>query len=818
MGDVVRALRAERAVVLTAPTGSGKTTRIAPALLDALPGEVLLLEPRRIAARAAARRIASERGVALGGEVGFATAEETKVGHDTRLIAATYGVFLARVTRDPLLEGVGAVLFDEFHERSVEQDLCLALAQKVRAELRPDLALVCMSATLDPAPVAAFLEPAEVLQSEGRSYPVELRRTPARPREREEDTLERALREHPDPAGGDTLVFVAGVGEIRRAARKLQGYAKAEGLEIAELYGDLPAAKQDALFEPGARSRLILATNVAESSITLPRVTRVVDSGAVRRLEHDPASGLDALVLGRASLSSAEQRRGRAGRTGPGLCVRTWSEAEDRARAGLERPEIERVELSRAVLALLAFGEPDPLEFRWYEAPQEERLMAAVALLEELGAIAAGRLTPLGKRMASLPAAPRLARLALEAAKLGEPERGALAAALLSERDPLRDVNFGASAAESDLLLRVEALEHGGVGDQRGVAAVERSARRLLRALPKAGGSRGSRATADEALLRAVFSAYPDRLARRRAPGDARAVLRGGRGLELARTSRVREAELFCALDLDGAGAGANALCRMASAVQREWLEEEGIEERLAVRFDAEAERVVGRAELRWRDFVLEDREHGGVDAVAAGEALLEAALGDPARALDLRGRDAERLLTRLACLAEWRPELEVPDFSGAEGLRPALEVLCADRRSFAELRKAPLAATIKGLLAPKIGRALSSDCPETVQVPSGSRIVIQYQPGEPPVLAARIQELFGLAETPKVGGGRVALVLHLLAPNRRPQQVTTDLKSFWNGTYHDVRKELRRRYPKHAWPEDPWNAPAERRPGRRPH
>lgn len=820
--ELLAAVRQRGTAVLLAPTGSGKTTRAAPALLEACRGEIWLLEPRRLAARAAAARIAAERQVRLGAEVGYAVRFERALSRETRLIVATNGVFLRRLIDDPLLEGVGAVLFDEVHERSLELDLCLALARQARREVRPDLALVAMSATADPGPLAAFLEDAPRVSAEGQAFGVSLTHRPLLSNEDLPAALLRVLGEAPPDEQGDVLVFLPGQAEIRAAARALSAFAQRRGFELFELHGELPPERQDQVFVRGPLRKLILATNVAESSLTLPDVTVVIDSGYERRAAVDPATGLERLELARIALDSAQQRRGRAGRVAPGRCVRLWSEPEERGFAARREPEIRRANLARACLDLLAAGEADPRRFAWFEAPRPEALEAGMRELEQLGALAGGRLTALGRRLAALPLAPRLGRLLLAGAERGVAARAALAAALLSERDPLRGAPGARDGdpAESDVLLRLEALEAFERRPSEAPAELHPgAARNLLRIrdqlLASAGLERRQKPAGDpgDLVLQALLEAFPDRLAKRREPGSPRARLFGGAGIELAAASRVRQAPLFLALSVDSERRrGGDLLCRLASGVQADWLDPADFREELEARFDPERERAVGVRRRYWRELLLEEQEHGGLPAERAAAVLLEAAAADPARALDLGRSELEREFSRLAWLRERRPDLGLPAFDGADWRR-FLADLVPGRRSFDELRRIELLEWLPSWLTPAQQSALSREAPAVLEVPSGSRLRLEYQPGRPPVLAARIQELFGLRETPRVLSGRQPVLLHLLAPSGRPQQVTDDLASFWNGAYHEVRKELARRYPRHSWPEDPWTAEAQRRP-----
>ena len=857
LADLARA----GSLVVRAPTGSGKTTRLPQAVLDQLgnrTGQVLLLEPRRVAARAAARRIAEERGGTLGDEVGYRVRFDQCVSARTRLVVMTEGVLLRRLQDDPFLEEVAAVLFDEFHERSLASDLALAMCRRVRESVRPDLRLVVMSATLDPAPLVAWLGGAATLESSGRSYPVDVRYlTPIEVGELM--GADRRVTPFPKTAAataqlvawgvpriwqetaGDVLCFLPGVGEIRRTAEALAGFAASQNAELVELYGDLPPEKQDAALKPGPRRRIILATNVAETSLTIPGVTAVVDTGLARVLSRDASTGLDRLELSRISKASAEQRAGRAGRTQAGVCLRLWMERDHLGLPEREEPEIRRVDLAGSVLQLMAWGEPDPAAFPWFERPRESSLGEAVLLLERLGAVEGDRVTPLGQALAGCPAHPRIARLLAAGVALGCGERAALAGAILSERDPFpRDPILRAGGprggqattarhtSQSDLVDRVVVLETAlrtgryetELGTlQRGAAKQVRAAARQLgesvRDLRRLIRPEGTSSSGDEetALRRAVLVAFPDRVARRRESGSARAILVGGRGVRLAPQSAVTEAELFVAVDL--AAGEAEGDVRLASAIEAGWLPEGSLTTGEELRFEATRERVEAVRSTRYLDLALAEVRINPTDGEAVAECLHRAACAAWDRVVP-KATDVEQFLARVACLREWLPEAGLPCLDTTR-LQEIARDVCYGRRSFAELREGPWLETIRASLTPADLQLLDREAPERLLVPSGSRIALVYEPGRPPVLAARIQELFGLKETPRVARGRIAVLMHLLAPNMRPQQVTQDLQSFWSTTYAEVRKELKRRYPKHAWPEDPWTAQAQARPGKRP-
>ncbi|HZT82662.1 MAG TPA: ATP-dependent helicase C-terminal domain-containing protein, partial [Gemmataceae bacterium] len=631
------------------------------------------------------------------------------------------------------------------------------------------------------------------------------------------------------------LVFLPGLAEIRHTAKALADLAGERDLAVLPLHGDLPPEQQDAALLPQPRRKVVLATNVAETSVTVEGVTGVVDSGLARLLLYDPAVGLDRLKLTPVSRASADQRAGRAGRTRPGVCVRLWSEVSHHARPEQTEPEIRRVDLAGAVLQLLAVGEKDVLRFPWLEPPREATVARAMELLGRLGAVAGGAVTDLGRALVKLPVHPRLGRLLIEGQRHGQPERAALAAALLSERDPFaRGLESAGDAGRhrtlSDVLDRVEALEeyerdgrtataHGTL-NRAAARFVLRARDQLVRSL-RVGQAVPDRKKSqakpdlhpDDAILRALLAAFPDRVARRREPGGRRGVMVGGRGVYLAPSSGVTEPELFVCVDVDASKT--ETLVRQASAVQRDWLPRAQIAVATEVTFDEEAERVTARRRVRYEDLLLEETPASRPDEEGAARVLCAAASARLGRVLPPDDSAAGSFLLRARCLRAWMPELGLPAFDEAD-LRDLLPWLCPGKRSFEELRRADWLAALQGRLTHQQAQAVEREAPERLAVPSGSRIALKYEPGRPPVLAVRIQEVFGLRDTPRVAGGRVPVLLHLLAPNYRPQQVTDDLASFWANTYAQVRKELRARYPKHAWPEDPLSAPAQRGPKRR--
>ncbi len=829
--ELVGALRRRPSAVLRAPTGAGKTTRVPLAVLDAGlagAGRVVMLEPRRLAARAAARRMAAERNGRLGDVVGYNVRFDRKYGRDTRILVVTPGVLLRMLHDDPFLEAAGVVVFDEFHERGLDGDLALGMTRLIQQTVRPELRLVVMSATLAADAVAAYLEDCPVVAGEGRLHPIEIRYEP-----RPEGTplhvaVARAVESLLDRTPGDLLVFLPGVREIRQAMSALGPAAEARNLALLPLYGDLSAEQQDAALLPQARRKVVLATNVAETSVTVEGVTAVVDSGLARLLLFDPAVGLDRLKLTPISKASADQRAGRAGRTRPGVCVRLWGEVAQRARPEQTDAEIRRVDLAGAVLHLLALGEADVRRFAWLEPPREEQVTAALLLLRRLGASDASGVTALGKTLARLPVQPRLGRLLLEGQRWGQTGRAALAAALLAERDPFERAGEGRETASraatpSDVLDRVEALEEFersgrtsttcGALHRGGARFVLQARDQLIRSAGRAPPCPAEPDRRDEAVLRSLLAAFPDRVAKRREAGSRRGVMVGGRGVRLAPSSGVDEAELFVCVDVD-AGQG-EALVRQASAVRRDWLPAALVTCTVEVAFDPDAEKVIARKRVRFEDLILEETHAALPDGGQVARVLVAAAAERLDRVLPPDDSPAGLYLTRLRCLRGWMPELKLPAFEGEE-LRELLTWVCHGCRSFADLRKADWRAALEGRLTHAQRQAVEREAPERWDAPSGSRVTLRYETGRPPVLAVRVQEVFGLADTPRVAGGRVRVLLHLLGPNYRPQQVTDDLASFWANTYPLVRKELRARYPRHAWPDDPLAARPERRPRRK--
>lgn len=832
--EVIDRLREANSVVLRAPAGAGKTTRVPPALLDAGlagAGQILMLQPRRVAARAAARRISIERGTRLGDETGYQVRFDEQISRQTRIRVVTEGILLRMLFDDPFLERLSVVVFDEFHERSLSSDLALGMVRRIQQTVRPDLKIVVMSATLAAEPIAAYLNGCPIVESLGRTFPVDisyLKSVDMRPIHQQAAEAVVTLMSQTD---GDVLVFLPGVGEIRKTQQELE--SRSRNTLVMPLYGDLPPEQQDAVLLPCERRKIVLATNVAETSITVDGVTAVVDSGLARVPTFDSNIGLDRLELKKCSQASADQRAGRAGRTAPGVCVRLWDERSHALRSPFEEPEVRRVDLAGTLLQLWCWGERDAANFPWFEAPRPEAIDQAVSQLRRLGAIDDAGVTALGHAIARFPVSPRLGRLLIEGQRLGCIQRTALLAALLSERDPFfRGSGPGSSAAgsraiptarhrsNSDTLDRLCAIEDFardgrtncafGTVNMNAARFVLKAANQFLDMLPP--DPNDSRDPSDEAVMRALLAAFPDRLARRRGPRDKRGVLVGGRGVKLDARSAVDDGDLFLCIDVDAGQT--DATVREASLVKREWLDGSLLQTRDELFFHPTNQRVAARRRTFWDDLVIEESTAPLPQSANVADVLFEAMSTQLDRVLPSNGDVAEWLL-RARCLSRWRPDLSFPNFD-EDYLRGVLKTLCQQYSTVDELKRAPWLDYLRADLTAQQQQFVQTEAPERIEVPSGSQIKLVYELDRPPVLAVRIQEIFGMLDTPRIAGGRVPVLMHLLAPNHRPEQITEDLKSFWKNAYPQVRKTLKIRYPKHAWPEDPLTALPESRPKKR--
>jgi ATP-dependent helicase HrpB len=800
-----------------------------------------MLQPRRVAARAAAERIAQENKWIVGDQVGYHIRFDRKISASTRLRVLTEGILTRQLLDDPFLEGVGAVLLDEFHERSLHTDIAAALLREVQQTVRDDLILIVMSATLDAEPVAKFLGGCPILRVEGRTFPVEVSYRGQQAGGAKVPLPDRAAAAvaevtHDSSDAGDVLVFLPGAQEIRRTAGRLDATAREHDLLVLPLHGTLPAEEQTRALRPADRRKIVLATNIAETSLTIEGVDTVIDSGLARVAGYDPRRGLDRLELKRISKASAKQRAGRAGRTRPGKCVRLWSQRDEQAMADFELPEIKRVDLCGTVLALHAWGKSDVRGFGWYESPPEEMLLAAERLLEMLGALQNGAITTIGRQLMAIPAHPRIARLLLAAAEEGFLEEGSAIAAVLSEKDllltdfqtPPRE-RGPATQGSSDLLIRLDLLdcaERAKFASHLRAEGIDlvaaRQASRIREELLRIGRRlvrKPHRTPQDADLLKLALFAYPDRLVRRREKDPTAGVIVGGGGVRLAPESVVRQPEFYLALDArdDQRSGSREAMVRIASAIEPAWLEElfpTQIHRERAVVYDAARDRVVGRARVWYRDLLVREDDNAAIDPEQAAAALADAVRPQAVEIFE-SDEQAREWQARLALLRKHMPEHPWPQLDAGE-LASLLVEAGHGKRSIAELKRANLASLLEGRLSYPLDRLFEQHAPRTITVPSGSEIRLSYSKGERPVLAVRLQEIFGWTQTPRIAGGRVPIVLHLLAPNFRPVQITDDLHSFWSTAYFQVRKDLKVRYPRHAWPDDPLTARPEAKGGRK--
>jgi ATP-dependent RNA helicase HrpB len=764
--------------VLVAPPGAGKTTRVPLALLDAawLGGrKIIMQEPRRLAARAAARRMAGTLGEAVGETVGYRVRLDSKVGPRTRIEVVTDGLFLRMLQDDPSLEGVGCVIFDELHERGLETDLSFALVRESQQALREDLRVIAMSATLDPGPVSERLGGAPVVESAGRMFPVDTRYLDRESGGRFEDTVASAVRNALTAESGSALVFLPGVGEIRRVEERLQGLAAT--IDIAPLYGDLSPADQDRAISPSpaGRRKVVLATSIAETSLTIEGVRMVIDGGLMRVPRFSPRSGMTRLETVRVSQASADQRRGRAGRLEPGVCYRLWTEEAQRGLLPFTPPEILDADLAPLALELAAWGVADASTLPWLTPPPASALATARALLLDLGAIdPGGAITPHGRAMVRLGQHPRLAHLVLKGRELKQGKVAALIAAILGERDFLRE-------RDVDLRHRVDMALNG-----RAPRLINESARRLT-----SGEARDE--TPDPSMTGALLAlAYPDRIGRRRAGTANRYLLSGGRGAALPEGDPMSNEEFLVVADLDGATQDARIfLAAPITVAEIEELYGERIVDEETVEW---RDTVVARRRRRFGALVLEDKPINKPDPEKVKAAMLA---GLRQRGLPWTD-ELQAWRQRIAFLRQF--DESWPDLSDDALLR-SLDWL----EPFVDgaARRIDFASAVKALVPWDRQRQVDSLAPTHIEVPSGSRVPIDYANPAEPTLSVRLQEMFGLTDTPRIAN-RVPVTIHLLSPARRPVQVTRDLASFWKSAYRDVKAELKGRYPKHYWPDDP--------------
>ncbi|HEU4340722.1 MAG TPA: ATP-dependent helicase HrpB [Candidatus Binatia bacterium] len=831
---LLETLRTEKRLVLTAPTGSGKSTQVPQMLLDGgllQSGRVTVLQPRRLPARMLAAWVAQARGVTLGGEVGYQMRLDNVTSAATRICYATEGVLLRRMLADPDLKDVAAIVFDEFHERHLYGDITLARAMEIQESTRPDLVILVMSATLDVATVQKYLAPCAVVVAEGRTFPVtvEYLSKPAGDRpvwQLAAKELQRLVREHPQ---GDALVFMPGAYEIARtvqAARDTLG----DPFLVLPLHGELPPIDQDAAVARYDRRKVVVATNVAETSLTIDGVRLVIDSGLARRPRYDPYRGINTLLVEKISRAAADQRAGRAGRTEPGHCLRLWTAHEQAARPAQELSEVKRLDLSEVILTLKASGVTDVKTFRWLEAPDARALERAERLLTDLGAIdaATGAITALGRRMLAFPAHPRYARMLLAAHDYGCVRPVALIAALTQGRDLLarrqgkqvddaRDDLFADETA-SDFFVLMRAWRYA----ERNRYEIERCRRvgvhaqaarqvgplfeQFLSIAAAEGLDICDEPFAVDAVQRCVLVGFSDHLAKRLHSGSQRCELvHGGRGV-LARESVVK-APLFVASEVrevDSGGRGdrsLNVVLNLATAIKEEWLRElfpEDFKEVLAVVYDPALRRVVARAEKRFRDLVLEQKLSDNPPAEEAA-AILARQIAAGRCSLDNWNESVEQWILRVNRLREWMPELALPAI-GEEDRRAMLELICHGAFSHLEVKGRPVLPVVKSWLSRQQQAWIEEYAPERIKLPHARTVTIVYSANGAPTIAARIQDLYGIKDVVWIASRRVAVSIQVLAPSNRPLQVTDNLSGFWRETYPKLKQELRRKYPKHEW------------------
>ncbi|WP_334072876.1 MULTISPECIES: ATP-dependent helicase HrpB [Paenibacillus] len=830
--DLKNALRTKGAAVLLAEPGAGKTTRTPLELLREPwleSQQILMLEPRRLAARSAAFYMAKQLGEAVGETVGYRIRTESRTSSQTRITVVTEGILTRMLQRDPALAGTGLVIFDEFHERSIHADLGLALALQSRELLREDLRVLVMSATLDGDPVAALLGGAPVVRSRGRMYPVE---TVFAARSREETpeaaavrTVQRALAER----DGGLLVFLPGAREIRRVQSALAGRVPGNVI-VAPLFGALPQEEQQRAIEPApaGQRKVVLATSIAETSLTVSGITVVIDTGQRRTSLFSPRTGMSRLVTVRAARDAADQRRGRAGRTAPGVCYRLWSEAEDRALPGSTPPEMLEADLTPLALELAAWGAAAPAELAWLDPPPAAPYAEAVRLLRQLGALdEAGRITAHGRRMAELALHPRLAHMLLRAQPLGLGRAACRLAALLEEPGLFKDrasgsggdlrsrlAEFMAAAGEtgprgSGASTGAEAADR---GDLERLLTISRQWERLLASFFAGTPNPGEERDFGGYCGLLVSFAYPDRIAMRRT--DGRYLLRSGRGAVFTRPPQSLAGEAFLAIaDVDDEGT--EGRIRLAAPFEESWLADYYGDD-LRVERTAEWDDAAGAVRARIRHFfgaiVLKELPDPRPSSEMIAMALLRVVAEQGPRILpwNAKSRQIQARILFLRRLDESWPD--VSDEALAAEAEDWFAPYVAGFRKKSDLQALSLTGILENRLGWQRTQELNQEAPTHLVVPSGSKIPIQYEGPQAPYVAVRLQEVFGLMETPRIGYGKVPITLHLLSPASRPVQVTSDLRSFWQGTYFDVKKDLKGRYPKHYWPDDPFAAIATRR------
>jgi ATP-dependent helicase HrpB len=833
--ELVASLRGTGRAIVQAPTGSGKSTQVPQMLLnhgflDA--GQVVVLQPRRLATRMLARRVAEELGTKLGDLVGYQIRLESRVSERTRIRFVTEGILLRQMTFEPGLAGVSAIVFDEFHERHLYGDISLARALKIQATTRPDLKVIVMSATLDAGALRRYLEPCDVLVSRGRTHPVRIEYLAKSVNFEAEPVWDVAARECErlaSESGGDMLVFMPGAYEISRTIQAIQGSRELRGFAALPLHGELPPEAQDRAVARGEGRKIIVSTNVAETSLTIDGVTAVVDSGLARMARFDPDRGINTLLVEKISAASADQRAGRAGRTAPGVCVRLWTEREHGQRAAHELPEVKRLDLAEVVLTLKAAGITDVAGFNWFEKPEARGLERAESLLADLGALAGqgGAITELGRRMLRFPVHPRYARMFLEAQERGCVRTVAMMAALTQGRNfLLRGVNRQVDEAreellgeehESDFFLLMRAWRYAdrnnfSMDACRRLGIHAQSARQVgplfeqFVEIASAEGLDASEKRVDGiAVRKCVLAGFPDHLARRLDASTLRCDLVHGRRGLLARESAIGKAALLVAAEITevgGRGGEVNVLLNIATAIEEPWLRELFPTDMTDVRevtYDPDAKRVVARRERRFRDLVLESKSGSEDVPMDKAAALLAREVAEGRITIDAWDESVEQWITRVNRMAEWFPEYEVNPVAAADRLT-LLEQVCYGETSARGAKGKEVMPVLKDWLTAEQLAVMDDAVPEKLTMANGRKSRLTYAKEGPPVLSARIQELYGIEGRFSIGRGRIPVKIEVLAPNQRPLQVTDDLTTFWSDIYPTLKPALSRRYPRHEW------------------
>ncbi|MBI4626290.1 MAG: ATP-dependent helicase HrpB [Verrucomicrobia bacterium] len=848
---LVASLRAQGRLIVQAPTGSGKSTQIPQMLLNhgllGPRGEVVVLQPRRLATRMLAKRVAEEVGTTLGDRVGYQIRLESRVSEQTRIRFVTEGILLRQMSFDASLRGIAAIVFDEFHERHLYGDISLARAVQIQQATRPDLKLLVMSATLEAGALRNYLAPCAVLASQGRSFPVRIEYLPKRVDFEHEPVWEVAARECERVAGmssGDMLVFMPGAYEIGRTVQAIQGLRGLRAFVVFPLHGELPPEQQDRAVERYDARKIIVSTNVAETSLTIDGVTTVVDCGLARMARFDPRRGINTLLIEKISAASADQRAGRAGRTAPGVCVRLWTEREHGQRAPQELPEVKRLDLSEVVLTLKASGIVDIFAFPWLEKPEPKALERAESLLADLGALGARpppvagaemrpgavalpSITDIGRKMLRFPVHPRYARMFLAAQERGCVRSVALMAALTQGRNfLLRGVDKRTDEAredvlgeehESDFFLLMRAWRYAGRNDfsleacrrlgihTQGARQVGPLFKQFLEIAAKEGLDIAERRVDGAEVRKCVLAGFSDQLAKRLDAGTLRCELVHNRRGVLARESAIQQAKLLVAAEVSEIGRGdgeVNTLLSLATAVDEAWLKEIFPDDYLETRgvvYDEQAKRVVSRRERRFRDLVLESKSSSDEAPLDAAAALLTKEVLAGRIKLEAWDESVEQWITRVNRLAEWFPELEVNPITDADRAT-LIEQICYGELGYRDIKDKPVMPILKDWLTAEQLAVIDDYLPERLTMANGRRARLAYAKEGPPVLSARIQELYGIEGKFAIGHGRVPVKIEVLAPNQRPIQVTDDLTAFWRDMYPKIKAELARRYPRHEW------------------